>query len=64
VALIEISRKVITLDVKKYEPLTLLGIAALIVTIAIAYYFIKKVRTDTVIVTGSSKRQGIDGKDG
>jgi uncharacterized membrane protein (DUF373 family) len=64
VALIAISRKVITLDVKEYEPLTLLGIAALIVTIAIAYYFIKKVRTDTVIISGSSKRQGIDRKEG
>jgi uncharacterized membrane protein (DUF373 family) len=64
VALIAISRKVITLDVKEYDPLTLLGIAALIVTIAIAYYFIKKVRTDTVVISGSSKRQGIDRKDG
>lgn len=44
VALIAISRKVITLDIKQYEPLSLIGIAALIVTIAIAYYFIKKHR--------------------
>jgi uncharacterized membrane protein (DUF373 family) len=64
VALIAISRKVITLDVNEYEPLTLLGTAALIVTIAIVYYFIKKVRTDTAIICGSSKRQGIDRKNG
>ena len=63
VALIAISRKVITLDVKQYDPLTLLGIAALIVTIAIAYYFIKKVRKDTVIINGSSKLHGINRKD-
>ena len=44
VALIAISRKVITLDVKQYEPLSLIGIAALIVTIAIAYYLIKRHR--------------------
>ena len=64
VVLIAISRKVITLDVKEYDPLTLLGTAALIVTIAIAYYFIKKVSTDTAITCGSSKRQGLDRKDG
>ena len=64
VVLIAISRKVITLDVKEYDPLTLLGTAALIVTIAIAYYFIKKVPTDTAITCGSSKRQGLDRKDG
>jgi uncharacterized membrane protein (DUF373 family) len=64
VVLIAISRKAITLDVKEYEPLTLLGTAALIVTIAIADYFIKKVRMDTAIICGSSKRQGIDRKDG
>ena len=65
VALIAISRKVITLDVKEYEPLTLSGIAALIFTIAIAYYFIKKVRSrDTVKINGSSKRDGVDLKNG
>ena len=42
VALIAIGRKVITLDVKAYEPLTLLGIASLIIAIALAYYLIKR----------------------
>ncbi len=44
VALIAIARKVITLDVKVYDPLTIFGIAALIFTIAIAYFLIKKCR--------------------
>lgn len=44
VALIAIARKVITLDVKMYDPLTIVGIAALIFTIAIAYFLIKKCR--------------------
>lgn len=44
VALIAISRKVITLDVKSYPPLTLIGLAALIVAIATAFFFIKKCR--------------------
>lgn len=44
VALIAISRKVITLDVKMYEPMAIFGIAALIFTIAIAYFLIKRCR--------------------
>jgi uncharacterized membrane protein (DUF373 family) len=46
VALIAISRKVITLDVKEYEALSLLGIAALIVTISTSYYLIKRCRPE------------------
>jgi uncharacterized membrane protein (DUF373 family) len=38
VALIAIARKVIILDVKELSPVTLLGIAALIITLAMAYY--------------------------
>ena len=41
VALIAITRKVIILDVKEYSGLTIIGIAALIVSIAIAYYFLR-----------------------
>lgn len=44
VALIAIARKVITLNVKDYEPLALIGLAALILTISIAYLFIKRCR--------------------
>ena len=47
VALIAIARKVITLNVKEYEPLALIGIASLILTIAIAYLFIKSCRVGT-----------------
>jgi len=56
VALIAIARKVITLNVKEYEPLALIGIASLILTIAIAYLFIKRCRLGTgvsEILTGN-----------
>jgi uncharacterized membrane protein (DUF373 family) len=64
VALIAISRKVITMDIKGYNPLTLLGIAAIIVTIAIAYFIIKKCRADILMIGGSSEKKGIDHQDG
>ena len=64
VALIAISRKVITLDVKVYEPLTLLGIAALIVAIALAYFFIKKCRENIGMLKTSSEQKGIDDQAG
>jgi len=64
VALIAISRKVITLDVKAYEPLTLLGIAALIVSIALAYFFIRKRRSNIGIKVSSSEQKSIDHQDG
>lgn len=38
VALIAIARKVIILDTEKYPPLTLLAIAALILTLALGFY--------------------------
>jgi uncharacterized membrane protein (DUF373 family) len=44
VALIAITRKVIILDVKEYSGLTIVGIAALIVSIAVAYHFLKQPR--------------------
>ncbi len=42
VALIAITRKVIILDVKDYSGLAIIGIAALIVSIAVAYFFLKR----------------------
>ena len=42
VALIAIARKVIILDIKKYESLTLVGIAALISAVALAFFVIKR----------------------
>ena len=41
VALIAIARKVVLLDLGKYEPLTILGLAALFIGIAAAYMAIK-----------------------
>jgi uncharacterized membrane protein (DUF373 family) len=64
VALIAISRKVITLDVKAYEPLTLIGIAALIVSIALAYFFIRKRRSNIGIKVSSSEQKSIDHQEG
>jgi len=42
VALIAIARKVIILDVGKYDSTIILGISALILTISIAYYIVKR----------------------
>jgi len=64
VAPIAISRKLITLEVKAYEPLTLIGIAALIVSIALAYFFIRKRRSNIGIKVSSSEQKSIDHQDG
>lgn len=42
VAIIAIARKVIILDIKEYESLSLLGIAAIIVALAITFFLIKR----------------------
>jgi uncharacterized membrane protein (DUF373 family) len=42
VAMIAIARKVITLDVKELQSMTLVGIAAIIVALAAAKYFFRK----------------------
>ncbi|MGA6927633.1 MAG: phosphate-starvation-inducible PsiE family protein [Desulfosarcina sp.] len=42
VALIAIARKVIILDLKDYDSTTILGIAALIITISGAYYIVRQ----------------------
>lgn len=46
VALIAIARKVIILDLKQYSGLTVAAIAALIVSLALAYYLEKRARND------------------
>jgi uncharacterized membrane protein (DUF373 family) len=47
VALIAIARKVIILDLKEYDSVVILGIAALIVTISVSYYIVRrKLRID------------------
>ncbi|MEJ5198867.1 MAG: phosphate-starvation-inducible PsiE family protein [Anaerolineae bacterium] len=45
VAMIAIARKVITLDVKELSSLTLVGIAAIVVALAVAFYFVKRTAT-------------------
>lgn len=47
VALTAIARKVIVLDYKNYEPLTIIGIAFLALALAVSYFLIKKVNSDT-----------------
>ena len=42
VALIAIARKVIILDINRYESLTLVGVAALISAVALAFFVIKR----------------------
>jgi uncharacterized membrane protein (DUF373 family) len=42
VALIAIARKVIILDLNKYDSVVIIGIAALILCISIAYYIVKR----------------------
>jgi len=42
VALIAIARKVIILDIEKYDGLTLIGTAALILAVAVACYAVKR----------------------
>jgi uncharacterized membrane protein (DUF373 family) len=47
VALIAIARKVIILDLKEYDSVVILGIAALIITISMSYYIVRrKLRID------------------
>jgi len=62
VALIAIARKVITLDVKQYEPLALIGIAALIITIGLSYFLIKRCRLG-LRMTEKDAPEKICGKD-
>ena len=42
VAIVAMARKVIVLDVDKLPPVTLLGIAAIILALSMGYFFIKK----------------------
>ena len=42
VAIVAIARKVIILDLYKLSPVTLLGIAAIIVALSVGYFFLKK----------------------
>ena len=41
-ALIALARKIITLKLAEYEPITIVGVAGLVVGTALAYYFVRK----------------------
>ncbi|MFP4055338.1 MAG: phosphate-starvation-inducible PsiE family protein [Candidatus Brocadiia bacterium] len=41
VAMIAVARKVIVLEIKEYDPVVLLGIAAIILALAVGFYFVK-----------------------
>ena len=43
VAIIAVTRKVIILDFKNLDPLTLIGMAAIIIALSVGYYTVKKV---------------------
>jgi len=42
VAMIAIARKVIILDLKAFQPLAIIGIAAIITALSVGYYFVKR----------------------
>lgn len=42
IAVIAVSRKVILLDLEKYEPLALIGLALIMVALGLSYYLIKR----------------------
>jgi uncharacterized membrane protein (DUF373 family) len=42
VAIVAIARKVIILDLYKLSPITLLGIAAIILALSVGYFFLKR----------------------
>ena len=54
VAIIAIARKVIILDIKETSSLSLIGIAAIIVSLTVGYYFMKKSSGDGKIANGKS----------
>lgn len=63
VAMIAISRKVIILDLNKYSSLSLIGIASLIITLAVAYFLVRKIHREKQIEleatdSDSIKKQG------
>jgi len=61
--MIAISRKVIILDLSKYSSLTLIGIASLIVTLAVAYFLVKKVHREKRADSESADSGSIKNRD-
>lgn len=54
VAIIAIARKVIILDIKETSSMTLLGIAAIIISLTVGYYFMKKATGDDHNISAGS----------
>ena len=42
VGVIALARKIVLLDFEKVEPLTLVGLAALVISLTVGYFFLKK----------------------
>lgn len=47
VAIIAMARKAIVLDIKESEPLTVFGLAAIILSLSLGYFFLKKALKET-----------------
>ena len=60
VGLIAVARKVILIDVKKTEPATLLGIAAIILALSCAYFIVKNGRCGLPVISQNSKGKSIE----
>ena len=60
VGLIAVARKVIVIDVKKAEPATLIGIAAIILALSFAYLLVKKGRCGLSFYSQNSKEKSIE----
>ncbi len=45
VALIALARKIITMDPKEYDPLTLIGIAAIILSLVVGFWVVRRSRS-------------------
>jgi len=60
VGLIAVARKVILIDIKKTEPTTLLGIAAIILALSFAYLLVKKGRCGWLLFSQNSKGKSIE----
>jgi uncharacterized membrane protein (DUF373 family) len=57
VALLAVARKVVIIDVKDYSPETLLAIAAIVLSLAVAYYLQKRIRNRREFGPGSNTIQ-------
>ena len=57
-AIIAIARKVIILDVKKVDSLSLIGIAAIILALTVGYFMMKRARKEKEQALAATKDAG------